>query len=540
MNEAGKLILTGLASSKCGNEVFGVSQAEKFLMMAASTKAGYRDMINKGADPFDALSLLTETEKNAVIAALERQGLLTSPGYHKGILPHYFDVSVKPIETCKTFPTRNNTKLGEFKVELPINPLWTFVGPQYLHIKTKLPKLATKYGDLYDLTDPNLKYRYTVKPGIRAIKEMVLKSNDVDVQPYKQIDVLRFDKEMVQDNIWESWNDLIQHDLGKESVVYNQFLNAEIMTKVRVGHQTPKHDQEVLDLLIPIFFDFNQCFDSKLNTASTIPGTLHIEGKLEFSHNMVQAQLYDDDVTVDPITLDCEPLGIDEFSLVTVQISSTDVVHSLYALKNKSSFVRYWDSRVYTIPDCDTCEMIPLKGESNTEAYTVAVRPRSYNDDFDKWVHLSEVRKLCVSCPVLTPQNQVLNNIAVLPSISFLETAPLEKISLMSGEYILKSEMPILYYGSGEQYRVGSNHSRFRPRSKELYKFNFDYFYKNKILTGSCPQGKMAPVHFCYKFKDEYVGEGGILDDEWEFIIFRDIFNKQIGIDSNIVTRYPL
>lgn len=541
MNEAGKLIISALASSKCGNEVFGVTKAQDFLMKVASTKPVFKQLVDNGADNIDALSLLDEREKVAVIAALERQGLLTTPDYHKGILPHYFDVTINEVGGgCKTFPVKNHPKLGKFKVEIPINPLWTFVGTQYLHIKTQPPKLAAKYGDQYDPTDPNLKFRYTQKPGIRAIKEISAVSNDVVFQPYKQHDVLRFDKEMVEENTWEAWNYLIDHDLGTESVVYNHFLNAEIMTKVKVGHQTPKHEQQGLDLYIPLFFDFNKCFDTKLNTASTVPGTLKIEGELEFSHNMVQAQLYDDDVTVEPIILDCDPLVIEEIELYTEQISSTDLVHSLYALKNKSIFVRYWDSHSYSILDNDSCEMIAIKGESNTESYTVAVRPRSYADHFDNWVYLSEVEKLCVSCPILTPQNQILNNIAVLPSISYLETDPLDKIFLECDGFILKSELPVKYYGSAEQFRVAKNHSAFRPRMRQLYKFNFDYFYKNNILTGSCPQGKLAPVTFGYKFKNKYLVDRGLLKEEWEFIIFRDIFNKQIGIDSNIVTRYPL
>lgn len=531
MNTEDKLIIEAIRNSDMANEVFKTDESTKFIFAAAQNTAGCPVGL-------DGLSYLRSEAKNRIIDVLCARGALTQCPTYRGIIPHTFKFIETPIKKTCRFPNRGEEKFAKFSVPIPLENISTFNGPQFLRLRTKPPKLAA---GAYDPEDVRVKYRYTAKPGIRAIKELSWTSSGIPVETYSQLDVLRYDVEGVPDNLWEPWNEAIGHDLGQDATLYNQFLDSESTIRVKVGNQTPTHVKPGLDLLIPVLFDFNKTFESKLNNTAFLSNTLQIEGILEHTNMMVTAEFYDDDVTIPPVTLACEPLEIEDFTLVTTTFMVDDPLHAVMSGKNQSVFVRYWTSHIYPV-EKDPCDPIELKGNSNTEAYTVCARPKSYCSDFDKWIYLTEVDKICTPTACMTPSAPgVFNRVSVKPSVSYVEKESLETIGLGGGEgnFMFKPILPVKYYSILEQVRVARNHPRFRPRYKEMYKLNFDYFYLDNVLTGAMPHGKLKPILY-YTFNTEHLDNDAHLLDEWEIIVFRDTFNKRISKDSSAITRHQL
>lgn len=545
MENCDKLIIAAIAESSYADKIFNINDATAFIFRVAKDHPGYIKAFNETGDAFSALSKMDQMTKYKLLKTLADTNKLTPIPSYWGIIPHLFRTKVTPIKDVCKFGTPGNDQCTKFKVNIPVDPLSTFLGMQYFRIITK-PPVISKTSE-YDPTDTHIKYDFTPKVGIRALPEIKLTSNGVEVQPYNYLDLLRFDYELVQDNMWKVWNEMIGHDLGEEALLYNPFLESHDVKTIKYGYQTPKHNQDGLDLHIPLFFDHNSSFESKFNLSSYLSDTLTIEGRVNYSKHLVRARYYDDDLSVDPIEIECEPLDIESFELVSEYFFVDDALHGIMNCKNHSTFVRYWSNQTGCILDKDPSEAITVKGKSSTETYSVCFRPKSYSTDFDKWIYLWEVEKVChpstLLCPVtLLNGDVVFSKVGVSPAVSYLPRKTLDTIALFNGADILKPEMPVEHYGLMEKYRVARNHSNFRPRASLIYKFNFNYFHRTNVLSGILPQAKMedGQVQIYYKFKDEYIDYHGLLLEDWEFVVFRDICNQQIGVDSSLTTLFNI
>lgn len=534
MNVNDKLIVQALASSECANEVFNVEQTNKFIASKA-----------RGGDVLSSINTLPDINKNAILRTLCDKKMLVPCEKYAGTIPHGF--RFKEAVSCgmKLFPKETDDMKSNFQFNVPIDSLSTYNGFQILRIITAPPKLSAKYGNRFIGQDGNLvegvKFRYTKKPGIRALREISLVSNSIVFEKYTWLDALKYDDESITNNTWEVWNNMIGHDLGREATIYNPFLNSEVVTNVKTGNQTPTHIKGGLELHIPLLFDFGRNFSSKLNTTGILPDTLKVEGILERSNLMVTADFYDDDITVPPEPLECEQLEITDFTLFTESFFVDDYLHAVVNGLDHSSFVRYWDSATYCIPDRDPCEDIRIKGNSNTESYTVCARPKSYRTHFDLWTELTEVEKICTPSCIITPSAPgVFNQVSVVPAISYSPTKSLLTLKMEADGYELKPELPSECYGKIEHYKMARNHPKYHPRNFEVYKFNYNYLHKEEYLTGALPQGKFEDVYIQYKFDPKHLDEHSLLVDEWEFIIFRDIFSKRMMSKSNLITRYQI
>jgi hypothetical protein len=534
---ADKLLLLGIETGQLTSELFKTVKYPKvFTALARDTAPVEYNSLLKNDDTIGALGGLCENSKVAVLRKLAIHKILEEQPVFWGILPHIFRPDSAPVKGVQTLHKSDQVK---FKVDIPIDVLSTFMGEQYLEIEFHPPKLSSS--PLNNQYRGLEKYSYTDKPGIRLFPELSFTSNNNPVQDYDYLDVLRIDKEEIKTSFFEQWNRCIGQDLFKTAPVYNQATEITYGVLVRNGYQTPKHNQKGLKLSVPLFFNHNQCFGDKFNLNSFLEGTLTIEGTLVESTKMVKAEFYPDDVTLPVVQLECEPLRVKSFTLTSNKFFVNDQYHALMSNKQISKFVRYVSNTVGTIKDNDPENKIPVRGKGYVENLTFCLRPAWYADDFYKWQYLSEVEQQCSPTVVVVQDNAGdFKKLAVKPAAIETPTSPLELIGMLAGKEYVKPMRDPEYYSNLEAIRNAKQSDCYYPRDNVLYKFNFNYHYRQKLLSGMFVQTKIQDAEIDYKFKDEYIGASDLLKQKWQYIIFRDLCNQQFGTGSSITSLYQL
>lgn len=489
-----------------------------------------------GGDTISALANLSEDSKVKMLRRLAAAGYLEEQPSFWGIVPHIFRHETIPIPGVKMLEQTVNIP---FKVNIAIDTLSTFMGRQYIDLEFKKPELSSN-----PINDPyrgSEKFSYTTKPGIRQFVDLKFTSNGNTVQEYNYLDVLRIDKELIKDSFYQNWNKAIGHDLHVVADVYNQANEVTYGVLTKSGYQTPKHDQEGLRMRVPLFFNYNMCFTDKFNLNSFLEGSLTIEGTLIASNKMVKAEFYPDDVTEPVVQLECKPLVVERINLVTDKFFVGDQYHALMSSKQISKFVRYFGNKVGTIKENDPENKIEVLGKGYVEAITFCIRPASYADDFEKWEQLSEVSQQCSPTAIVVENiNGDFNKLAVKPAKIYKPTSPLELIGFNVDGEVVKPMSDPEHYGNMEALRIAHESDLYYPRDNTLYKFHFNYHYKQKMLSGMFVQTKLTDRFIDYKFKSEYLAENDLLKEKWQYIIFRDLCNQQYATGSSITTLYQL
>lgn len=535
-----KLLITAIETGILTRDLFKTKSIPRVFMEKAiqANPQEFKTLYQKyGTDTVSVLGNICEESKIKTLRALASSKYLEEqPGFW-GIVPHVFRPSTTPVEGIKFLEQNKNFP---FKVDIPVDTLSTFMGAQYLEIETFPPELDPDQDPDNVQYMSDAKFTFTDKPGIRIIPELKFTSNGNTVQQYDYLDILRIDKENIRDSAYEKWNELICHDLFEIASVYNQATEVTYGVPTKTGFQTPKKNQDGLHIRLPLFFNHNTCFNEKFNLNSFLEGTLTIEGLLVASEKMVKAEYYPEDVTLPTVQLKCKPLRIKKIQLLSDKFFVNDFYHSLMSNKSISKFVRYFGNKTGYIKNNDPEEMIPINGKGYVEAFTFCLRPASYENDFSKWQQLSEVSHQCSPTAIVVKDNLGdFKKLVVKPASIEKPLSPLESLGMSSNGEVMKPMMDPKYYSSMESHRVANSSPDFRPRDNVLYKFFFNYHYKQKVLSGMFPQTKLVDTFIDYKFKDEYISKG-LLKDKWQYIIYRDLVNQQFGIDSSVTTLYQL
>lgn len=535
---ADKKLLVAIQTGTLSKKIFKVNEYNSVFYKFIQGNPNFSKMLKEcGGDTIEILGRLDEGYKVGLLRHLAANKFLeVQPAFH-GIIPHFYKPDIAVVKCLDKLEQTNETA---FQVDIPIDVLSTFMGFQYLKIKFKAPKLAARFQAQYGAT---AKFRYTDKPGIRLFHEMEFSSNTVPVQRYDYLDVLRYDKEQVLDNFHVQWNKLIGHDLHEMADVYNPINDVTYGVPVKTGYQTPKplSKHEALELLVPLHFDHNQCFRNKFNLNSFLEGTLTISGKLAKSVNMVMAEYYPTDLELPVVPLECQPLEIECFELISEKMYVDDVYHALLSAKQLSKFVRYPGNKIGTIKDRDPEEQIPVNGKGYVEAITFYLRPASYENHFHNWQRLSEVSHQCSPTPIVVKNGQGLPKaISIKPAEIAKPVYSLEEIGLYQDADLIKPDFDPRYYSTVESFKNGRQFCNYYPRDDVGYKFNFNYHLNQELLSGMFVQSKLDNVRIHYKFKPEYIGSDGLLTDNWQYIIYRDLCNQQYGRESSLSTLYLL
>jgi hypothetical protein len=536
---ADKLLLAGIENGILTKELFKTHAYSKaFTGLAKISAPGeFSQLISQsGGDAINALGNLSEQAKIGILRALAKHNMLEEQPAFWGIIPHIFRPDSTPVKGVSMLEKDKETP---FKVDIPIDTLSTFMGEQYLEIEFFPPQLSkATVNDQYRGLE---KYTYTDKPGIRLFSELKFTSNANTAQQYNYLDVLRIDKEEIKTSFYEQWNRCIGNDLYQTAAVYNQATEITYGVLTRTGYQTPKHEQQGLKLRVPLFFNHNQCFLDKFNLNSFLEGTLTIEGSLVSSDKMVKAEFYPDDVTLPVVQLDCDKLKVKNFSLTSNKFFVDDQYHALMSNKQISKFVRYVGNTIGTIKDNDPENKIPVKGKGYVENLTFCLRPASYENDFVKWQYLSEVSQQCSPTVIVVKDNLGdFKKLAVKPASIQIPTSPLELLGMIAEKEYVKPMRDPEYYSNLEAMRNAKQSSCYYPRDNVLYKFAFNYHYKQKLLSGMFVQTKIPDALIDYKFKDDYVEYSGLLKQKWQYIIFRDLCNQQFAVGSSVTSMYQL
>ena len=536
---ADKLLVTAIETGELSKNLFKTPHCYKatndLAMLANKQEYAKLKQMYEG-DTISVLGQMCEKTKISVLRKLSDGKMLEEQPAFWGILPHIFRPNATPISGVKFL---EQDKDLVFKVDIPADTLSTFAGYQYFDIEFYPPQLSNSpANDDYRGFE---KYSYTDKPGIRLFPTIKFTSNGNDVQCYDYLDVLRIDKENIKDSCFEQWNKAIGHDLYKTAGVYNQSTEVTYGVLTKNGYQTPKHSQSGLRMRVPLFFNHNRCFADKLNLNSFLEGSLTIEGTIAASSKMVKAEFYPDDVTEPVVQLECKPLTVKRFTLVSEKFFVNDQYHALMSNKQISKFVRYFGNKVGYIKNDDPEEMIPLNGKGYVESVTLALRPASYENDFSKWQQLSEVSHQCSPTAIVVKDvNGDFKKLVVKPASIEEAVASLEAIGMNANGFNIKPVMDPEYYANIESLRVAGSSCDYRPRDNVLYKFHFNHHYHDKMLSGMLVQTKLEDLEIQYKFKDEYIASNGLLKQKWQYIIYRDLCNQQFGVGSSMTTLYQL
>lgn len=520
-----KLILSGINSGVMTREIFNI-------------KAYYEHLQRTCGQDFNFFISCSEEDKIRELRTLSSKRFLEEQPAYWGIIPHIFRPDCVPMNTKVNVLSQNDT--SKFNVNIPIDTFSTFMGMQYLQIDFAPPELADT-----DANTPYLetaKFSYTAKPGIRALKTLNFMSNDNFIQTYDYLDVLRIDKEYVLPSYHKQWNRHICHDVYETANVFNPAVEIDYGVKTKNGFQTPKHTQDGLSLLVPLFFDHNQCFDERFNLNSFLKGTLNISGELEASKHLVKAEHYPTDLTEPIVRLECKPLRVSNFNLISEKFFVDNAYHALMSGKQISKFVRYFGNKTGTIKNDDPEQKIPVVGKGYVESFTFCIRPLSYENDFDKWHELSEITQKCSPTVIVVADDDgLLKKLAIKPASIKKAIVSLEKIGLITNDDYSKPLFDPRYYADMESYRNARSNRDYHPRDNMMYKFHFNHHLRKRMLSGMYVQTKFDETLIDYVFKPEYINPvTGRLKTKWQYIIYRDLCNQQFGVGSSLSTLYLL
>lgn len=534
-----KLLVLAIETGKFSSKLFRRPDFKRIVQITTKIDPSFDDLLRQyNGDVLSALANASDEAKSYAIRYLHEAGNLERRGQFIGIIPHVFRPTQTPIKGVSVL---SKDKATPFTVAVPIDTYSTFMGQQYISIEFELPELDSSVTNQTYID--GAKFDYCSKPGIRLLPDIKFTSTGNTVQDYDYLDVLRIDNELIYTSAYEKWNYLIGHDLFTFADVYNQATQITYGVPTKNGYQTPRSldKSKRLKLTVPLFFHHNREFANRLNLNSFLAGSLEIQGNFCPSDQLVRARYFPDDVEEPVVDLKCKPLKVRSISLITNKFFVGDELHSIMSNKQIRNMVKYFSNHRSTIVNDDPMEEIPVDGHGYVEAVTLALRPESYKNDFDKWRYLSPVSHECSPTVVVTKDNLgELKKLSIKPADVHYPVSPLEAVGMfIEGGDSLKPMMDPEYYSIVEPHRCATEFRNYYPRDNILYKFIFNYHLNQEIFSGLFAQTKLENTYIGYKFKDEYIDQTTkLLKEPWEYIVFRDLCNQQYGTGSSLTSLY--
>lgn len=493
------------------------------------------------SDPISAIVALTKNQKEVITRKLRNYFPTSQRPTYKSRFHEFsnYEDNGSKSQCAKYLPDDRKKEVdGSLEIDLSDHGSM-YIEDQYFHFESGIPE--------YDPTDPviatiedfdpeNIYYSYTAKPGIRLLKNYQFQCEGAGVQCVQRPLIQLIDEEMIPVNMKPLWNNLIGHDLGDEAqqiVSDQEYCETRIM---KTGYQTPKKVQEGLDLYIPLFLTYNSEKIARLNTSSFRHNSLDIKYTLERSSLMVRAEYRVG--TDDPIAIRCKPLKIKNISLVSNYVEVGDV---LYALNMCGGFKRYVD-----LPSVEkTCirdldESIDIQGRgSAVEAVYAYIVPKTYEEDFDLWVHHQPVQKKCISCPaIILEDDGEPTRAAVTPAVLYEPFRCVESISMDWNGTEFKRENKPEIYEKLVKYRISKDTTRYHVEfpNNGIYAFVYNDLFPTRQISGLLNMAKTNKTTFNIKFCEEFCDPNNKLHEDYYayFIIFN--INSQLSYGRTVGT----
>lgn len=486
---------------------------------------------NSRADTIDTLAQLSQKDKKQIYNDLACTGK-----YKKIFSPYDFKVSnYHKSRFTTSFKLENNARVP-FKVEIETNVDTPMIEDQYLHLIFEQPKLDPTYDltTITNFTDANVYFEYCHNPGIRLLPHYTLEINGDCVEKIDREQVMLYDKEMVPENQLLLWKKLIGEDTG--CVCSADMLDLEVRQEYKfyAGYQTKKNVHPNLELTIPLMFDVNE---NGFNTGLIREHSAFVKGEFEKSKLIVRA-VYDDGV-LPAIPLPVSPLSIRCARIISNQSRFSDNLNALLLNMPDKRLISQIEVNRYKLSDLDT--PIELKGDGVLEAICFYVTPRGYAEDFDLWDRYEEVKKHCISVPIMSfDVNGIPGQVSVQPAICYESASKVKNVELKWKDIVLKEKNDAMVYQTLQKFNMSKYLNEFRPTATDgMYIMSFNSFLYTTKINGVLNLSGVKEPKLIIEFAEDLIDSiNNCLLLEYDVTVIRRHFNVIMNIGSTITQVY--
>lgn len=500
--------------------------------------------INPHEDPINVLADLTPKQRQEISCRIQSLCPKMCPptkycASYGGVSNYDNEKDVTVGITTGFLP---ETSFTEFNVDIPLDADRLYINDQYFRTKLVMETLSTEIINEYIANPPaglavfdpsNIRYRWVAKPGIRFIQDVTLVSDVTELQTFTQNIVLYMDKEYIPDRSQKLWNHLIGHDLGDSfEVVYPDTACTEVAT-IKVGYQTPKLVPQTLEMMIPLWYDFNLDPNTQLNTGVFKQGSISYTGHLAPGSYMAIAEYYDDVIGV--YKLATPRVSIEKFSLVGNYTKLSEYLHALNICQPWSRVISIIKEEKHIIQDLD--EVTLVKSKSVAEMLTACIRPPSYEKDFDLWVHFSKVEPSYAQIPIVMNDPILLtpSQVAIGRGVYYKPVSIIDKIGVVSDEIEIKEVTDPVFYSTLLAYKDGFKATELKPDVfAGLYRFKFNEHFPYKQFSALMNFAALDNTSVKFVFKEGLVDRQNILNEKYEIIFFVHTLNVFKSYDRSM------
>lgn len=499
------LLSEGIEDGELSTRIMGMYGADDILEDFLK-----KNMPNK--EPYYALSTLEPDIKKELLRMIK-------PNDSRCVIPPYKSCNFKICKylqpKCPKRYELKKDKRTKFCVEIETDLDRQIIEDQYFEIETEIPKLDPSFDPLRvpvfgdprappiaidDYDSSKVLFSYCAKPGIRLLHNYAIDIENHEIYHIPWDQVLHADKELIHENMYALWNELIGHDLGHEVDVTLPDSNATQVHKFKFGFQTKTNDPKPLVLSIPLLFDHN---DDELNTGLLKKKSINLVGEFEKSDLIVRADYVDG--ANEPIRLPVAPLVIKKAAVLNNYTKSSDNVNALKTNVSFCNLVSVMEVDRYKLHDFD--KPIQINGHGVVEAFGVIITPKHYEDDFYLWTEYEEIQDRCTNVPVFINNDQGERNFLISKSVrNPLPNSPVESIGLSWNDINIKEVLNPKVYKVHQKYRMAKRTKGYHLREVNglhMFLINDHTFSRQISCLMNISSIRHAEIEL--KFKKDYV-----------------------------------
>lgn len=493
--------------------------------------------IRNDTDLYDIVSQLRIGTRKSIISHVKsRYGFSYPNSSYRPVISEVEGYDLKKIEVPGG--ALRNGQTTEFGVDIPYNSHYTFVGSQFIKVATEKPVISdpSKVPDDYVV-----RYWYTAKPGIRLLRHIGAYSDISEFDNYDQVDVLKYENDSLNDNIFEIWNELIGNDLGTKAEIYSPTLETTEVRTIKTGYQTGKTEQDPLVVYIPLLFAHNRNLNDKINLSSFNKNTINFKILFEKNELIVRAAAFNPaDPSESPVLLDVEPLKIKECHLYSLFTALDDMMTTMNTGIYYNNLFSRIKSERYEIKSSTTS--LKLSERSESLQLAVMARPKWYSSDFDLWTEFTPVRKYCYPVPVAIKDLNTGNYTLAIQGAEYLKPfSAFKYINLFNDGVCIMADGtkdgngdPRLW-SQVDVYSKAFRYLNYRVRKPGMIYFNFNPHVNTKKISCVYNFAKLdSSVLNMELSADVGLTYNGNLSEPYELITFSDALNEHLTSGDSI------
>lgn len=387
----------------------------------------------------------------------------------------------------------------------------------------------------------NIRYEWVNLPGIRFVDSVGLHSDTTCIQSYTYHNALLEYNEFLPLGSKELYNKLIGQDDGIESDAVFPDSDVIYRTKMRTGAQTPKKVPEELSMYIPLMFEHNSSSASKLNLGVIKERTLRFTGTLAKGRHMARATYMCG--TRNVVCIGHPRVCIEDFTLIGSYGKYLDnVVDGINSRRTWKLYFRQWVNQINTLSDLDNSD-IEIRAKSVVEAFLVAVRPASYEDDFELWQYFQPVEQICSPTPIIVDDKLVpgdnRNCLAIGPSITKKPLCVVKKIGILYGDTELEAIEDPEVYTDLAKWKMASGPSRDVIRiNTGVHYLKVNDKYPRKKFSNLGNFAGLDRSILKVEFKDGLCDNENILDQPYQVVTMASTLNSFMNVGQVIVKEF--